>query len=57
MCQIASDVAWKMVDYNFGDIGNMILIHDDLIIAADDFETHDKTLIDVFFERARSRNV
>ena len=34
-----------MVDYNFGDIANLILIHDDLVIAADDFETDDKTLI------------
>ena len=48
MCQTASDVAHKMVDYNFGDIENVISIHDDLIIAGDDFESHHKTLIDVF---------
>ena len=54
MCQTASDVAHKMVD--FGDIENGILIHKDLIIAGDDFESHDKTLIDVF-ERASSRNI
>ena len=40
MCQTASDVAHKMVDYNFGDIENVIPIHDDLIIAGDDFEIH-----------------
>ena len=56
MCQTASDVAHKMVDFNFGDIENVILIHDDLIIAGDDFETHDKTLIDVF-EWVSSRNI
>ena len=33
MCQTASDVAHQMVDYNFGDIENVILIHDDLIVA------------------------
>ena len=42
MFQTASDVAHKMVDYNFGDIENGILIHDDLIIGVDDFESHDK---------------
>ena len=42
------------MDYNFGDIENQISIHDDLIIAGDDFESHDKTLIDVF-ERASSK--
>ena len=46
MFQTASDVAEKMVDFNFGDIENVILFHDDLINAGDDFETHDKTLID-----------
>ena len=56
MCQAATDMAHKMVDFNFGDIENVIWIHDDLIIAGDDFESHDKTLIDVF-ERASSRNV
>ena len=55
MCQTASDMAHKM-DYNFGDIENVILIHDDLIIAGDDLESHDKTLIDVF-ERASSRKI
>ena len=43
-----------MVDYNFGDIKNVISIHDDLISAGGDFESNDKTLIDVF-ERASSR--
>ena len=56
MCQTASDVAHKMVDYNFGDIENVILIHDDFIIAGDDFESHDKTLIYVF-EWASARNI
>ena len=56
MCQTASDVAHKMVGYNFGDIENVILIHDDLIIGGDDFESHDKTLIDVC-ERASLRNI
>ena len=56
MCQTAIDVAKKMVDYNFGDIENVIAIHDGLIIAGDDFESNDKTLIDVF-ERAKSRNI
>ena len=55
MCQTASDVAHKMVDYNFGDIVNVILIHADLIVAGDDFESHDKTFIDIL-ERASSRN-
>ena len=54
MCQTASDMAHKMVDYNFGDIENVILIHDDLIIAGDDFESHDKTLdVDVLKGPAR----
>ena len=52
MCQTASDVPHKMVDYNFGDIENVSSIHDDLKIAGDVFESHDKTLIDVF---ARAR--
>ena len=56
MCQTASDVAHKMVDHNFGDIENVILSYDDLIIAGDDFESHDKTLIYVF-ERATSINI
>ena len=56
MYKTASDVAHKMVDYNFGDIENVILINDDLIIAGDAFESHDKTLIDVF-ERTSSRNI
>ena len=56
MCQTTSDMAHKMVDYNFGDIENVILIHDDLTIAGDDFESHDKTLIDVF-EQVRSRYI
>ena len=56
MCQTASDVAHKMVDYNFGDIEHVILIHDDLIIGGDDFECNDKTLIDVF-EKASWRNI
>ena len=56
MCQTASDVAHKLVEYNFGDIENVILIHEDLIIAGDDFESHDKTPIDVF-ERASTRNI
>ena len=54
MCQTASELAKKMVDYNFGDIENLILIHDDLIITGDDFESHDTTLTDIF-EMARSR--
>ena len=37
MCQTASDVAHKMVDFNFGDIEKVILIHDDLIIRGNDF--------------------
>ena len=56
MCQTASDMAHEMVDYNFGDIENGILIHDDLIMAGDDFESYDKTVIDVF-EKASSRNI
>ena len=56
MCQTASDVAHKMVDINFSDIENVIPIHDDLIIAGDDFKSNEKTLIDVF-ERASSRNI
>ena len=56
MCQTASDVAHKMMDYNFGDIENVISFHDDLIIAGDDFESHDKILINVF-ERASLRNI
>ena len=48
MCQTANEVLEKMLDYNFGDIENVTLIHDDLIIAGDDFESHDKTFIEVF---------
>ena len=43
MCQTVSDVAQQMVDYNFGDINSWWLV-----IAGDDFESHDKTLIDVY---------
>ena len=45
-----------MVDYNSGDNENVILIHDNWLIRGDDFESHDKTLIDAF-KRASSRNI
>ena len=53
MCQTASDVPHKMVDNNFGDIENVILIHD---LIVDGFKSHDKTPIDGF-ERASSKNI
>ena len=56
MGQTASAMAHNMVDYNFGDIENVISIHVDVIIAGDDFKSHDKTLIDVF-GRASSSNI
>ena len=55
MCQTAGDVAHKIVDYNFGDIENGILIYY-WIVAGDGFESHDKTLIDGF-ERTSSKNI
>jgi len=46
----------RMVDDNFGDIENVLPIHDDLIIAGKDYDEHDKTLRRVF-ERARAKNI
>ena len=52
----ASDVAQEMVNEHFGDIADVLPIHDDLIIAGMDYEEHDQTLRKVF-ERARDRNI
>ena len=48
ICQTATDVALKILD--FGGIENVISIHDDLIIAFDDFESHVKHSL-MFFKR------
>ena len=52
----ASDVAQKMVDDNFSDIPGMLAVHDDIIIAGADGESHDTALKHVL-DRARARNI
>ena len=52
----ASDVAQEMVNRHFGDLQNVLPIHDDLIVAGRDYDEHDKTLKEVF-ERARASNI
>ena len=51
-----SDVAQTMVEKVFGNIPEVLVIHDDLIIASKTSDEHDKTLTKVF-DRARERNI
>nr|XP_047137473.1 uncharacterized protein K02A2.6-like [Hydra vulgaris] len=52
----ASDAAQEMIELNFGDIPNVLAIHDDLIIAAKTDTEHDK-IFQQILQRARERNI
>ena len=46
-CPLESVAAQEMVEQHFSDINGVICIHDDLIIAAKDEQSHDKILVEV----------
>jgi len=52
----SSDVAQKMVDNNFSDIPGVLAVHDDIIIAGADGDSHDTALKHVL-DRTRERNI
>ena len=52
----ASDAAQTMVEKVFGDIPEVLVIHDDLIITSKTRDEHDKTLTKVF-DRAQEQNI
>ena len=51
-----SDPSQLMIERHFGDIKDMIAIHDNLIITAVLLSEHEKTLRDVL-ERAKDHNI
>lgn len=52
----SADVAQRMVDDNFGDIPDVLAVHDDIIIAGKTLQEHDKAL-QLVLQRARERNI
>jgi len=53
---LAPEYFQKMNEKNFGDIQNVIIYFDDLLIACETIEEHDKTLMKVL-QRAREKGV